>query len=79
MGIMSHISKWGTSLAVRIPKSIAQQWDVQEGSAVEFVPQGDAVVLRKRSPDLARILAEIGPTNLHSDEDLGAAQGKEEC
>ena len=31
MGAKSHVSKWGTSLAVRIPKPIAEQWGVQEG------------------------------------------------
>ena len=49
MGAKSHISKWGTSLAVRIPKPIAEQWGVQEGSAIEIVSRGDQVVLRKKS------------------------------
>lgn len=47
MSAKSHISKLGTSLAITIPKSIADQWGVQEGSAIEIVPCGDQVVLRK--------------------------------
>ncbi len=78
MGAKSHISKWGTSLAVRIPKPIAEQWGVQEGSAIEIVPRGDQVVLRKRSYDLASMLAQMSPDNLHSEQDSGPAQGNEE-
>ena len=53
MGAKAHISKWGTSLAVRIPKPIAEQWGVEEGSAIEMVSRGATVlVLRKRAYDL---------------------------
>ncbi len=78
MGAKSHISKWGTSLAVRIPKPIAEQWGIQEGSSIEIVPQGNQVVLRKRSYDLAGMLALMTPDNLHSELDSGPAQGNEE-
>ena len=37
MGVKAHIAKWGTSLAIRIPKPIAEQWGVEEGSAIEMV------------------------------------------
>ena len=78
MGAKSHISKWGTSLAIRIPKPIAEQWGVQQGSAIEIVPRGDQVVLRKRSYDLVGMLAQMTPDNLHSEQDSGPAQGNEE-
>ena len=78
MGAKSHISKWGTSLAVRIPKPIAEQWGVQEGSAIELVPQGDHVLLRKRSYDLASMLAKVNSENVHPEQDSGPAQGNEE-
>ena len=65
MGAESHTSKWGTGLAVRIPKPIAEQW-------------GDQVVLRKKSYDLVGMLAQMSPDNLHSEQDSGQAQGNEE-
>ena len=43
MGVKAHISKWGTSLAVRIPKPIAQQWGVQEGSPIGLSLKVDVV------------------------------------
>ena len=76
MGAKSHISKWGTSLAVRIPKPIAEQWGVQEGSAIEIVPRGDQVVLRKRSYDLVGMLAQMTPDNLHSEAGLRPGPGQ---
>ncbi|MYF64993.1 MAG: AbrB/MazE/SpoVT family DNA-binding domain-containing protein, partial [Chloroflexi bacterium] len=40
MGAKTHVSRWGTSLAVRIPKAIVEQWGVQEGSAIELISRG---------------------------------------
>ena len=78
MGAKSHVSKWGTSLAIRIPKSVAQQWGVGEGSAIEIVSRGDHVVLRKRAYDLSEMLDQVTADNLHSEQGMGAAQGNEE-
>ena len=78
MGAKSHIAKWGTSLAVRIPKPIAEQWGIHEGSAIEIVPRGDRVVMRKTTYNLADMLAEITEDNLHPESDSGPPQGNEE-
>ncbi len=78
MGAKSHISKWGTSLAVRIPKPIAEQWGVQEGSAIEIVSRGNQVVLRKKPYNLDDMLANVTPGNLHSELDASPAVGNEE-
>ena len=77
MSAKSHIAKWGTSLAVRIPKPIAEQWGVHEGSAIEIVSHGDQVVLRKRTYNLADMLDQVTEDNLHSELDTGPAQGNE--
>ena len=78
MGAKSHIAKWGTSLAVRIPKPIAEQWGVQEGSAIEIVSRGEQVVMRKRTYVLADMLARVTADNLHPELGTGPALGKEE-
>ena len=78
MGTKSHVSKWGASLAVRIPKSVAEQWGVREGSAIEIVPRGDQVVLRKKTYDLDAMLADVSPENLHPEVHTGPARGGEE-
>lgn len=78
MGARSHVAKWGSSLAVRIPKPVAEQWGVREGSKVEMVPQGDQLVMRKKAYDLAEMVARMTPDTLHTEADTGPAQGKEE-
>lgn len=50
-----HVSKWGNSLAVRIPSHIVKQLSLQEGDNV------DAVFTRMKSKEEAlRSLKEIG-------------------
>lgn len=78
MGAEERVSRCGNDLAIRIPKPIAEQWGVQEGSSFEIVPRGDQVVLRKKGYDLAGMLAQIEPGNLHPEQNTGPAQGHEE-
>ena len=77
MGAKSRVAKWGGSLAIRIPKPVAEQWGVQEGSAIEMFSEGDSVVLRKKGYDLEEMLAQIEPEHLHPEWDTGPAMGRE--
>lgn len=77
----SQIQKWGNSLALRIPKAIAQQVGVSHSSEVEIsVQEGKIVIapLPAARYDLAGLLAQVTPENLHGETDWGAAQGREE-
>lgn len=57
------ISKWGNSLAVRLPKAAVQSLRVQEGEAVELVIEGDRIEIRAIRPRyrLDDLLAQITP------------------
>ena len=77
MGARSHIAKWGSSLAVWIPKPVAEQWGVREGSRIEMIPRGDRLVMRRKAYDLETILDRITPETLHSEVDTGSAVGDE--
>ena len=77
VGAKSYLARWGASLAARIPTSVADQWGVREGSAIEIVPQGDRVILRKASCDLDAMLDEITPDSLHAEVDTGDPTGVE--
>ncbi len=78
VGTQSTVAKWGASLAVRIPKAIAEQWGVSEGSRIELIPRGEKVVIRKKRYDLAEMLEKVTPDNLHSEVDMGPPAGREE-
>ena len=77
MANRSRVSRWGASLAVRIPKSVAEQWGVREGSTIEIVYRGDEVVLRKTSYCLDAMLANMRLDNLHAEVDTGDPTGVE--
>ncbi|MDE0395482.1 MAG: AbrB/MazE/SpoVT family DNA-binding domain-containing protein [Acidobacteriota bacterium] len=77
MGARTTVSRWGASLAIRIPKPVAEQWGVREGAVVEIVPRRDEVILRKRRYDLKDLVAAITDDNLQGEVDWGAAEGAE--
>ncbi len=73
-----QISKWGHSLAVRIPSAFAKQLGVVEGSAVEISAGEDSIVLSKPGYTLEGLLKQVTPGNLHGEVDTGSPTGREE-
>ena len=64
MARTARISKWGSSLAVRIPKAVAENWGVKEGTAVEMSQDDQGIRLCKRKYDLDEMIASMDPDNL---------------
>lgn len=76
----TRIQKWGNSLAVRIPKSFADEVGLQRETSVEVsLIDGQLVISRisKPKPDLEQLLSKITKENLHQQVDTGTAVGKE--
>ena len=75
----AQIVKWGKSLAVRIPKAVAEQDRLREGDAVSVEVLNGRVELRRaeRIPTLEELVAQITPENRHGEIDWGPAVGKE--
>ena len=42
----AQVSKWGNSLAIRLPKAVVESLAVHEGEAVDLVIEGDTLVIR---------------------------------
>lgn len=64
----ARIQKWGNSLAVRIPKSFAEDLGWSEGFPVDMSPAEDALVIktdRERTWDLDTLLARVTDENVH--------------
>jgi antitoxin MazE len=61
----ARLSKWGNSLAVRLPKSAVDVLRVREGDAVELAIEGDTMVMRSARPRyrLDELVAAITPDN----------------
>ena len=76
----STISKWGNSLAVRIPLAIAKQASLGEGDPVALTIASDGgIVLRpaRRKYELADLVGRITRKNRHHETDWGPLQGQE--
>ena len=74
-----RVTRWGNSLAVRIPKALAEQTDLREGSEVELSITDGALTVRPRAPayTLEQLLDQVTPENRHDEIDWGEPQGKE--
>jgi antitoxin MazE len=78
--MQTKIQKWGNSLALRIPKSFAEETGVVAGSEVSLsVRDGGLVVraARPRKPKLQDLLRQVNRRNLHREVKTGARVGKE--
>lgn len=75
----TRAQKWGNSLAVRIPKAIAEQAGVREDDEVEIEVAARVIRMkaRRRDPVLAELLRQVTPDNLHGETDFGRPQGRE--
>jgi antitoxin MazE len=76
----STISKWGNSLAVRIPLAIAKQASLGEGDCVTLaLGRNGGIVIRptRRKYELADLVARITSKNRHRETDWGPPQGEE--
>jgi antitoxin MazE len=74
------VQKWGNSLALRIPRSLAKDVHLHQGSVVEVaVLEGKMVVKPKgqHNYSLSQFLKAITKNNRHSEHDWGGAMGQE--
>ena len=69
MALKTRVSKWGSSLAVRIPKAIAEEWGVQEGTQIELTRNSDGINLRKPRYTLKELLEGIEDADLQPEID----------
>jgi antitoxin MazE len=74
------ISKWGNSLAVRIPHAIAKQASLNEGDCVALSLDSDGVIVMRstrRRYELSELVSRITPKNRHRETDWGRPRGEE--
>ena len=75
-----RVQKWGNSLAVRIPKPLAEDADVKEGTVLNLaVSEGRVIAtpVRRKKLSLKRLLAKVDRKNIHKEVDFGAPVGRE--
>lgn len=76
----AKVQKWGNSLALRIPRSLALEVGLSTESPVELIlVEGRLVVepVAEEVPSLEELIAQITPENRHGETDWGPPVGKE--
>ena len=75
----SKVQKWGNSLGLRIPKVLAEETNLGEGSSVDIRVDGSVLIIKssKKYYSLSKLLSQITSKNLHSEIDFGQPKGKE--
>ena len=75
----AQIKKWGNSLALRIPKSVARQLALDVDSPVGLTCEGETLTIRplKRRLRLGDLLEQVSETNRHGEVQTGAPVGEE--
>jgi antitoxin MazE len=78
------VQKWGNSLGIRIPKSVAEQVNLRSGTEVEFDTAGSVLTIRpkrrgprRRKYKLADMLAKMKGPNPHGEMFRGGPVGRE--
>ena len=78
--MQTNIQKWGNSLALRIPKALAEQARIAQGSVVDVRLVNDVLQIEPVQPEeytLEALLEAVTDENLHKEADTGLPQGKE--
>jgi antitoxin MazE len=78
--MQAKVLKWGNSLAVRIPKPVADEAHLQVGDPLEIEIGADGVLQMHRVgeiPTLAQMVAQITPNNRYAEISLGPEIGRE--
>jgi antitoxin MazE len=76
----TRVQKWGNSLALRIPKSFANEVGIQNETSVEVTMNDGTLIITpvtKSKPTLKELLSKITIDNLHHEVDTGSAVGNE--
>ena len=74
------VQKWGNSLALRIPSSLAKDIHLRQGSAVDIAVEGGKLIVKpekRKKPSLSQLLDGVTKDNRHTEQDWGAAVSRE--
>lgn len=72
------VKKWGNSASVRIPASVMAAANLSINTKVDIREESGRIIIEPVQEDeLAMLVADITPDNLHNEVDFGPALGKE--
>jgi antitoxin MazE len=77
--MVAKIQRWGNSLAVRIPNTIAKDLHISQGSQIELKQLDDKIIIapKQDKPNLKAMLARITKSNRHPEINTHKVVGNE--
>jgi len=77
--VTTRLVKWGNSQAIRIPRTILDQAQIQEGDEIRIRVTNGRIALEPLDDELSldSLLDRITPENRYEEQDWGRPVGKE--
>jgi antitoxin MazE len=78
--MLTKVQKWGNSIALRIPKSFADEIRIAADSPVELTIEAGKLIVVPVGPEaysLEELLAGVTPENIHAEIEWGEPVGDE--
>ncbi|MDQ0286627.1 antitoxin MazE [Desulfofundulus luciae] len=75
--MQSRVTKWGNSLGIRIPRTLAEKIGLREGTPVDFEIKDNAIIIRRKRCSLDMLLSQVTPQNVHHEISTGHPVGRE--
>ena len=76
----TKVQKWGNSLAVRLPKELADRFSLYQGSSVVISNDKESIKIKpviEKEMSLREMVKKINKFNRHEEIDFGPPVGKE--
>ncbi len=73
----TRVTRWGNSLGVRIPRSVAEGAGLVDGASVDVVLEDGQIVVRAAGYTLESLVAGVNPENVHGETPTGRPVGRE--
>lgn len=77
--MLTTVTQWGNSLAVRIPQPFVYQIGIKKNSKVKLILKDNSIILCKPKPkqNLKSLLKKVTPESIHKETETGKITGKE--
>lgn len=75
--MLSNVAQWGNSLAIRLPKKIAESIGIGLNTKLKIEAKDDRIILKKPKYTLDELVSGINKKNRHPETKTGKIVGNE--
>ena len=77
--MQTQVSKWGNSLAVRLPRTVTKEVGLRDGEPVDLSLEGKRIVIapQRRRYRLSDLMRRVTADNIHDAVETGEPEGRD--